>query len=78
MFYSTILQTETFHSMDKTLKTVHVGSICINKTLTQLADDNGTEIQWNLDDVRTVFGVSSLEGAMDLTNVVSMFDKTGL
>jgi hypothetical protein len=64
--------------MGKTLKAAHLGSICINKALTQLADDHGTEIQWNLDDIRTVFGISSLEGAMDFTNVVSMLDKTGL
>lgn len=75
---SAILQTEPLHSMGKTLKAAHLGSICINKALTQLADDNGTEIQWNLDDIRTVFGISSLEGAMDFTNVVSMLDKTGL
>jgi len=42
---SAILQTEPFHSMGKTLKSAHLGSICINKALTQLADDNGTEIQ---------------------------------
>ena len=39
---SAILQTEPFHSMGKTLKAAHLGSICINKALTQLADDNGT------------------------------------
>ena len=40
---SAILQTEPLHSMGKTLKAAHLGSIFINKALSQLPDDNGTE-----------------------------------
>ena len=64
--------------MGLTLKTANLGTIVINKAVTQLAQDNGAETQWTMDDIRTVFGISTKEISMDFENVVTLLDKTTL
>ena len=55
-----LLKTEPYYTMGLTLKTANLGTIVINKVVTQFAEDNGAETQWTLDDIRTVFGILTL------------------
>ena len=55
-----LLKTEPYYTMVLTLKTANLGTIVINKVVTQLAEDNGAETQWTLDEIRTVFGILTL------------------